>query len=87
MRLRFEPHDAAGLYATNALRGRRRRSFELHVAQCDRCQADLVWLAETAAVLALVVEPIEPPRALRGRVLAAARATIENRAAAGTLTQ
>lgn len=74
MRLRFEPHDAAGLYATNALSGRRRRSFELHVARCERCQADLVWLAETAAALALVVEPVEPPLSLRGRILAAARA-------------
>jgi hypothetical protein len=74
MRLRFEPHDAAGLYATSALSGRRRHSFELHAAQCERCQADLVWLAETAAALALAVEPIEPPPSLRGRILAAARA-------------
>lgn len=74
MRLRFEPHDAAGLYATSTLSGRRRHSFELHAAQCERCQADLVWLAETAAALALAVEPIEPPPSLRGRILAAARA-------------
>ncbi|MDQ2969199.1 MAG: zf-HC2 domain-containing protein [Actinomycetota bacterium] len=74
MRLRFEPHAAAGLYATNALSGRRRRSFERHVAHCERCQANLHWLAETAAALALVVEPIEPPPSLRGRILAAALA-------------
>jgi len=74
MRLHFEPHDAAALYATNAPSSRRRRSFERHVNECDRCRADLVWLAETAAALALVVEPIEPPPSLRGRILAAARA-------------
>jgi len=74
MRLRFEPHDAAGLYATSALSGRQRRSFELHATRCDRCRAELVWLAETAASLALAVEPIEPPPSLRGRILAAARA-------------
>ncbi len=74
MRLRFEPHDAAALYATNTLSSRRRRSFERHVNECDRCRADLVWLAETAAALALVVEPVEPPPSLRGRILAAARA-------------
>lgn len=74
MRLRFEPHNSAGLYATNALSDRRRRSFELHVALCERCRADLVWLAEAAAALALAIEPIEPPPCLRARILAAARA-------------
>jgi hypothetical protein len=70
----FEPHDAAGLYATGALWHRRRRAFEVHVTRCRRCQADLEWLAEAAAALALVVEPIEPPPFLRARILAAARA-------------
>jgi hypothetical protein len=74
MHLRFEPHNAAALYATNALSSRRCRSFERHIAHCERCQADLVWLAETAAALALVVEPVDPPPSLRGRMLAAARA-------------
>ena len=74
MRPGFEPHDAAGLYATGALSRGRRRAFEFHVTQCRRCQADLEWLAEPAAALALVVEPIDPPPFLRGRILAAARA-------------
>lgn len=74
MRPGFEPHDAVVLYATGALSRRRSRAFEFHVTKCRRCQAGLEWLAEAAATLALVVEPIDPPAFLRGRILAAARA-------------
>ena len=70
----FDPHDAAPLYATNALRGRERSSFELHLVHCKRCGADIDWLAETTAALALAIEPVELPPALRERILAAARA-------------
>jgi predicted anti-sigma-YlaC factor YlaD len=74
MRPGFEPHDAAGLYAGDALTKPQRRSVEVHAARCKRCRTDLDCLADLATALALVVEPIEPPRFLRGRILAAARA-------------
>lgn len=74
MRLRFEPHDAAALYAADALSDDRRRSFEAHAAECRRCRADLEYLADVATALALVVEPVDPPVFLRARILAAARA-------------
>lgn len=74
MRLRFEPHDAAALYATNALSDGQRRSFEAHAACCSRCRTDLDCVTDVAAALALAVEPVEPPFFLRGRILAAARA-------------
>lgn len=70
-----ERHEAAALYVTDALRDGERRWFELHLAHCEQCRTDLPWLAETASVLALAIEPVEPPPALRERVVRAARAT------------
>ncbi len=73
MSLHLNPHDAA-LYATDTLRGRERHAFESHLARCERCRTDLDWMVEVTAALALVVEPVEPPRVLRERILEAARA-------------
>lgn len=69
-----DPHHGAALYATDTLRGRERRAFEAHLAHCQRCQTDFRRLAETAIVLAVEIEPIEPPPGLRERILAGARA-------------
>jgi anti-sigma factor RsiW len=74
MRLRFEPHDAAGQYADNALSKTERRSFEVHAARCRRCRTDVDCLIDIAATFALVVEPVDPPPSLRGRILDAVRA-------------
>jgi hypothetical protein len=76
MRPGFEPHDEVGLYTTNALTDGQRRSFELHAARCERCRRDLDCVADIATALALLVEPIEPPPSLRGRILDAARAEL-----------
>lgn len=74
--MRLEPHDAAAaaLYATDVLRGSERRSFESHLSDCELCQTNLAQLCEDAAALAFAIEPVEPPPALRGRILAAAYA-------------
>ena len=73
MLLRFEPHDAAALYATDALSDDRRRSFEAHAVGCRRCRTDVEYLGEVATAFALVLEPVDPPMSLRGRILAAVR--------------
>lgn len=70
----LDTHETAALYVTDALRGDERRCFELHVVRCDQCRADLTRLAETAAALAFAIEPVEPPPALRQRVIEAAHA-------------
>jgi len=75
MRLGFDPHAAAAFYLTNALSDGESRSFEAHAAACGRCRADLEYLGDVATVLPLAVEPVDPPPSLRGRILAAARAT------------
>lgn len=74
MRLRFEPHDAAGQYADGELSETQRRTFEVHAARCRRCRTYVDCLIDVAAALALVVEPADPSPFLRERILVAARA-------------
>lgn len=66
-----DPHHLARQYALNTLPERKHESFQTHLEQC---QTDLSQLTETALTLALATQPIEPPPALRKRILAAARA-------------
>lgn len=64
-----ELHDLAPLHALDALDDVERRRFERHLATCDRCTATVAELRATAAELADAVA-VEPPPALRARVLA-----------------
>jgi hypothetical protein len=72
-------HDRLALYAVDALGRRDRRAVDGHLAGCVRCRKALAELGESAAFLAHHGDRIdewalEPPRALRDRVLAAAAA-------------
>lgn len=62
-----EIHTLSGAYAVDALDDEERARFEEHLAACASCRAEVADLRETAALLA---EPVEPPAALRERVLA-----------------
>jgi anti-sigma-K factor RskA len=66
-------HELAGPYALDALDGDDLRAFERHLDGCDECRAEVDELREATAALAAAVERVEPPRALRGRILAEAR--------------
>jgi anti-sigma-K factor RskA len=66
-------HELAASYALGALNTDERREFERHLADCERCQRELSWLADAAAALALALEPVLPPTGLRDRILADAR--------------
>lgn len=68
-----ESHDLLAAYALNALSDEERGTFERHLAECERCRAELAGFADTAAALAVAVEPATPLPELRDRVLAAAR--------------
>ncbi len=52
-----------------------------HLADCEACRAAFDEALETAAGLALSIPAAEPPADLRGRILAAARATPQEDAA------
>ena len=49
-------------------------AIEEHLAGCERCRSDLEWLRPAAEELATSVPQLDPPRRLRRRTLAAARA-------------
>jgi anti-sigma-K factor RskA len=66
--------EAAGLYALGALAGDERDAFEAHLATCAECAAEVRALGSVIAALPYAVPQVDPPAALRSRVLAAAGA-------------
>ena len=69
-----EQRDAAGLYALGALTGADRDAFEAHLATCEECAAEVRSLGAVVHALPYAVPQVDPPAALRARVLAAAGA-------------
>lgn len=65
-----EIHALSGAYAIDAVDDLERAAFDRHLADCGECLADVASFRETAAVLAQAVA-VEPPAALRGRLLGA----------------
>jgi anti-sigma factor RsiW len=77
----FEQELAA--YLLDALPAEEARRFEVHMATCERCQADAQWLRAAADALPASVEQIEPPPELRERLLETVRReAVETREAA-----
>jgi anti-sigma-K factor RskA len=58
-------------YAIGALGPEETVSFAAHLADCDRCRGELHRLAPAVELLPASVEQLEPPPALRGRIMAA----------------
>lgn len=58
-------------YAIGALDADDMVAFAAHLAGCDRCRGELHRLAPAVELLPASVEQIQPPPALRGRILAA----------------
>ena len=65
-------HDLTAAYALDALEADDARAYEQHLAGCERCQEELASLGAAAGSLAYAVLPVEPPPALRERILQAA---------------
>ncbi|WP_037670391.1 anti-sigma factor domain-containing protein [Streptomyces griseus] len=76
---RDDPHSLAAPYALDALDPEERRRFEKHLKGCDRCAAEVRALSEDAVRLAWSTA-VPAPAAMRDRVLAAVRATPQERA-------
>lgn len=71
-------HSLTAGYALHALSPQEEREFEAHLAGCRRCQEELASFSEAASALAFAAPAEQPPPALRGRILAAARAERPN---------
>ena len=73
-----DPHSLVAPYALHALSDEDERSFEQHLAVCERCRAELAGLREAAAGLAYGAAGPAPPAELKERILAQARSEREN---------
>ena len=71
-------HELTAGYALDALDPAEDAVYEGHLAHCEQCQAELAGLSAAAGALAYGAGPVEPPAALRERILAAARAERSN---------
>jgi anti-sigma-K factor RskA len=71
-------HALVAPYALDALDEHEERSFEEHLALCDRCRDELAGLREAASSLAYGLPPTAPPPELKNRILAQARAERPN---------
>jgi anti-sigma-K factor RskA len=71
-------HELTAAYALDALDQEDERAYEEHLSRCAQCREELAGFRDAAGALALAVEPAEPPAALRGRILDAARSERPN---------
>ncbi len=69
--------EDTGLYLLGALSPDDQRAFEVHLATCAECQAEVRSLGAVVAALPYAAGDAEPPAHLRDRVLRAATATRE----------
>jgi anti-sigma-K factor RskA len=67
-----ELRDLAGGYALGILDEPERRAFEAHLSTCASCAAEVREFTAVGSALALDVPQVDPPAALRERVLRAA---------------
>jgi anti-sigma-K factor RskA len=73
-----DAHSLVAPYALHALDDEEGRSFEEHLAVCERCREELAGLREAAASLAYGAAGPPPPPELKERILAHARNEREN---------
>lgn len=64
--------ESSGLYVLDALDAAERGAFEGHLRECDACTAEVRALRAVAGALPYSVPQVEPPSALRARILTAA---------------
>ena len=67
-------NELTAAYALDALDDDETKAYEEHLAGCAICQDNLAALSGTMVQLAFAAPPVDPPPALRERILEAARA-------------
>jgi anti-sigma-K factor RskA len=75
--------DASGAYVLGALPADEAAAFESHLAGCPACRVEVEELGEAVEVLPACVAPLDPPPALRERLLVDVRREADLLAAAG----
>jgi len=75
--------DATGAYVLGALDENERAAFEEHLAGCPACREEVDELRPAVEVLPISVEPLDPPPALKARIMAEVEREASLLAAAG----
>ena len=76
--------ELAGLYVLDALEPDEKRAVEAHLATCARAHDEIRELGGVVPALAASVEPLDAPRQLKARVLAAVEREAAGRATTAT---
>jgi len=64
-----DPATLTGAYALNALTPEQRESFEAGLGDSESLRHEVTELADTAVVLGLAVDPVDPPPALKASIM------------------
>lgn len=75
--------DDLAAYALGALQEREAAELERHLAGCEACRTELGWLQPAVDLLPRSIEQLEPPAALRERLMATVRAEARDTSSAG----
>jgi anti-sigma-K factor RskA len=75
--------DATAAYLLGALDENERTAFEDHLAGCPACRDEVEHLLPAARALPISVEPVDPPPALKARIMAEVEREASLLAAAG----
>lgn len=70
MTAREDLHLLTGAYALGALDPHETAEFEAYLTQSEEARTEVAELTDTAVVLGLATRPIEPPAALKSRIMA-----------------
>jgi anti-sigma-K factor RskA len=76
-------HDATGAYVLGALDDTERAAFEEHLAGCPACREEVAQLLPAVRALPVSVDPVDPPPALKARIMAEVEREASLLAAAG----
>jgi len=71
-----QDHLLVGAYVLDALPPDERAAFEAHLRICADCRAEVAELGPVVDALPLASPTVEPPQALRGRIVAAVAADV-----------
>jgi anti-sigma-K factor RskA len=77
-----ERRNDAACYAVGALDAREARVFRQHLSHCEECQAEIASLQAVVDTLPMAAPQIDPPRALKSRIMRVVDAEAELFAAA-----
>jgi len=70
-----DPTNLSGSYALNALDADEVAAFEAHIAASDAARDEVTELSDTAVLLGLAVDPVDPPAGLKASIMSQLDAT------------